>query len=56
MIAMMSSPLLFVWDVQSKLFLIVHLSYALIGLVCVAGVLVGHIVLMRWLLCGASAG
>lgn len=48
--AMLSSPLPFAWDVQPKLLLIAHLPYALIGPVCVAGALAGHIVLTRRLL------
>lgn len=49
-VAMMSSPLPFAWDVQPKLLLIAELPYALIAPVCVAGALVGHIVLTRRLL------
>jgi hypothetical protein len=46
-VAMLSSPLPFGWDVEPKLTLIAHLPYALIGPVCVAGALAGHIVLTR---------
>lgn len=50
-VAMMSSPLPFAWhDVQPKLTLIAHLPYALIGPVCVAGALAGHLILTRRLL------
>lgn len=50
-VAMMSSPLPFAWhEVQPKLTLIAHLPYALIGPVCVAGALAGHVILTRRLL------
>lgn len=55
-VAMMSSPLPFAWhDVQPKLTLIAHLPYALIGPVCVAGALAGHIILTRRLLSSGVA-
>ncbi|MEZ0268322.1 MAG: hypothetical protein ACAI43_26645 [Phycisphaerae bacterium] len=50
-VAMMSSPLPFAWpDVRPPLQLVLHLPYAWIGSVCVAGALAGHIVLTRALL------
>jgi hypothetical protein len=49
-VAMLSSPVPFGWDVQPKLTIIAHLPYALIGPVCVAGALAGHIILTRRLL------
>jgi hypothetical protein len=50
-VAMMSSPLPFAWQhVEPKLTVIAHLPYALIGPVCVAGALAGHIILTRRLL------
>ena len=56
-VATMSSPLPFAWhDVQPKLTLIAHLPYALIGPVCVAGALAGHVILTRRLLSSEVAG
>jgi hypothetical protein len=50
-IAVMSSPLPFAWkDVDPPLQLALHLPYALIVTVCVAGALAGHVVLTRALL------
>jgi hypothetical protein len=47
----MSSPLPFAWkDVDPPLQLALHLPYALIVTVCVAGALAGHVVLTRALL------
>jgi len=50
-VAVMSSPLPFAWkDVDPPLQLALHLPYALIVTVCVAGALAGHVVLTRALL------
>jgi hypothetical protein len=50
-VAMLSSPLPFAWpDVNPRLQLAMFMPYALIGPVCVAGALAGHIVLTRALL------
>lgn len=49
-VAVMSSPLPFAWPVQPPLLLALHLPYALIGPVCVAGAMAGHVVLTRALL------
>ncbi|XGC79434.1 hypothetical protein ACES2L_08850 [Bdellovibrio bacteriovorus] len=49
-VAMLSSPLPFAWDVQPKLLLALYTPYFLIGAVCVAGALAGHIILTRALL------
>lgn len=49
-VALFSSPLPFGWDVHPPLQLVFHWPYALIGPVCVAGALAGHIVLTRALL------
>jgi hypothetical protein len=50
-VAVMSSPLPFAWrDMEPPLQLVMHLPYALIVTVCVAGALAGHIVLTRALL------
>lgn len=49
-VAILSSPLPFAWKVDPPLQLIFHLPFALIGPVCVAGALAGHIVLTRALL------
>ena len=46
-VAMMSSPLPFAWGVQPTLQLVLHLPYAWIGSVCVAGALAGHLILFR---------
>lgn len=46
-VAMMSSPLPFAWGVQPTLQVVLHLPYAWIGSVCVAGALAGHIILFR---------
>jgi len=46
-VAMFSSPLPFAWDVQPPLQLVFYMPYALIGPVCVAGALGGHVVLTR---------
>ena len=52
-VAVMSSPLPFAWkDVNPPLQLALHLPYALIVTVCVAGALAGHAVLTRALLNG----
>lgn len=50
-VAMLSSPLPFAWpEVEPPLQLAMYLPYALIGPVCVAGALAGHVVLTRALL------
>jgi hypothetical protein len=49
-VALLSSPLPFAWPVEPPLQLIFHLPYALIGPVCVAGALAGHVILTRALL------
>lgn len=49
-VAVMSSPMPFAWQVDPPLALALHLPYAWIGPVCVAGALAGHIVLTRALL------
>lgn len=49
-VAMLSSPLPFAWDVHPKLLLALYTPYFLIGAVCVAGALAGHIILTRALL------
>lgn len=49
-VAMLSSPLPFGWNVQPPLLLALHLPYAWIGSVCVAGALAGHVILTRALL------
>lgn len=49
-VAMMSSPLPFAWDVTPKLQLALYFPYSLIGSVCVAGAVTGHVVLTRALL------
>jgi hypothetical protein len=43
-------PLPFAWGVQPPLQLVMYLPYALIGPVCVAGALAGHVILTRALL------
>jgi hypothetical protein len=49
-VAVLSSPLPFAWDVSPPLQLAFYMPYALIGPVCVAGALAGHVVLTRALL------
>lgn len=49
-VAVLSSPFPFGWDVEPKLKLVFYMPYALIGSVCVAGALAGHVVLTRALL------
>ena len=49
-VATLSSPLPFAWPVTPPLQLVLHLPYAWIGSVCVAGALAGHVVLTRALL------
>ena len=49
-VAILSSPLPFAWRVEPPLLLAAHLPYALIVPVCVAGALLGHVVLTRALL------
>lgn len=49
-VAALSSPLPIGWGQQPPLLLALHLPYALIAPVCVAGALAGHIVLTRALL------
>jgi threonine/homoserine efflux transporter RhtA len=49
-VAVLSSPLPFAWEVQPRLQLAMHFPYMLIGPVCVAGALFGHIVLTRAML------
>jgi len=49
-VAVLSSPLPFAWNVAPPLTLAFHLPYAWIGPVCVAGALLGHVVLTRALL------
>lgn len=49
-VAVLSSPLPFAWKVEPPLQLAFHLPYALIAPVCVAGALLGHLVLTRALL------
>jgi len=50
-VALLSSPLPFAWPgVEPPLQLAMYLPYALIGPVCVAGALAGHVVLTRALL------
>ncbi len=49
-VAVMSGPFPFAWGVEPPLLLALYLPYAWIGTVCVAGALVGHIILMRALL------
>jgi hypothetical protein len=49
-VALFSSPVPFGWNVTPPLLLAHHLPYALIAPVCVAGALLGHIVLTRALL------
>jgi hypothetical protein len=49
-VAVMSSPMPFAWQVDPPLVLALHMPYAWIGPVCVAGALAGHIVLTRALL------
>jgi hypothetical protein len=53
-VAVLSSPLPFAWRVEPPLQLIVHMPYALIATVCVAGAVTGHVILTRRLL--ASSG
>ncbi|HET9952438.1 MAG TPA: hypothetical protein VFS09_11660 [Candidatus Eisenbacteria bacterium] len=49
-VAILSSPLPFAWRVEPPLLLAAHLPYAFILPVCVAGALLGHVVLTRALL------
>ena len=49
-VAVLSSPVPFGWDVSPPLTLAMHLPYAWIVPICVAGALCGHIVLTRALL------
>lgn len=49
-VALLSSPIPIGWGQQPPLLLALHLPYALIGPVCVAGAIGGHIVLTRALL------
>lgn len=49
-VVMLSSPLPFAWKVDPPLQLAFHLPYALIGTVCVAGAVLGHVVLTRALM------
>jgi hypothetical protein len=49
-VAVLSSPVPFGWSVTPPLLLAFHLPYGLIVPVCVAGALVGHIILTRALL------
>lgn len=49
-VAVLSSPLPIGWEVDPPLLLALHLPYALIVPVCVAGALLGHLVLSRALL------
>lgn len=49
-VAVMSSPFPFAWQLNSPLQLGIHLPYALIVPVCVAGALLGHIILTRKLM------
>jgi hypothetical protein len=49
-VALLSSPLPFAWTVQPPLQLALHLPYAWIVPICVAGALLGHVVLTRALL------
>ncbi|HUG09566.1 MAG TPA: hypothetical protein VMM36_01060 [Opitutaceae bacterium] len=49
-VAALSSPIPIGWGQQPPLLLALHLPYALIGPVCVAGAIAGHIVLTRALL------
>jgi hypothetical protein len=46
-VAILSSPLPFAWHVEPPLLLAAHHPYALIVPVCVAGALLGHVVLTR---------
>jgi hypothetical protein len=55
-VAMMSSPLPFAWGVEPPLQLALHLPYAWIGSVCVAGALAGHVILTRALLSKPGPG
>jgi hypothetical protein len=55
-VATLSSPVPFGWDVKPPLVLIYHYPYSLIGPVCVAGAMVGHIWLTRALLRPHSVG
>lgn len=49
-VALLSSPVPFGWGTNPPLVLALHWPYALIGPVCVAGALAGHLVLTRALL------
>jgi hypothetical protein len=49
-VALLSSPVPFGWNVSPPLMLAMHLPYAWIVPICVAGALCGHIVLTRALL------
>lgn len=49
-VAVMSSPLPFAWPVEPKLMLLARFPYNLIGPVCVAGALCGHVLLTRRLI------
>jgi hypothetical protein len=53
-VAVFSSPLPFAWPVQPKLQLLLHFPYLLIGPICIAGALAGHVVLTRALSKGAG--
>lgn len=53
-VAMFSSPLPFAWHVEPPLELALHLPYALIATVCVAGAIAGHTILTRRLLRGRT--
>jgi len=49
-VAVMSSPFPFAWKVEPPLLLVLHLPYAWIVSICVAGALAGHVILTRALL------
>ena len=55
-VAVFSSPLPFAWHVEPPLLLAATLPYAMIVPVCVAGALLGHVVLTRALLGGRRDG
>jgi hypothetical protein len=49
-VAVLSSPLPFAWAVEPPLQLAMHLPYAWVGTVCVAGAFAGHVILTRALM------
>jgi hypothetical protein len=54
-VAVLSSPVPLAWGVEPPLQLILHMPYALIATVCVAGGVAGHVILTRRLLASSAS-